>query len=123
MIVSTVLHEDAFHEYFKPRMHLSMERECWGGFGLETYGKDLEKVRRHDPNFVWTVVDGDTGRNQWIVAGFHYVNRICYIITAIPHHGADVEFRVEQGTRSLTSLGLTRQVRKLERLISPQTSL
>ena len=123
MIVSTVFHEDAFHDYFKPRIHLSRECECWGGFGMETYGEDLETVRRHDPNFVWTVVDGDAGRDQLIVAGFHYVNRVCYIITAIPHNGVDVEFLIEQGTRSLTSLGLTRQVRKLGRLITHQTSL
>ena len=72
---------------------MSMERECWGGFGLETYGKDLETVRRYDPNFVWTVVDGGTGRNQWIVSGLHYVNRVCYIISEIAHNGLDIEFR------------------------------
>ena len=35
MITPAVFHEDAFHEYFKPQMHLSVEREVWGGYGLD----------------------------------------------------------------------------------------
>lgn len=123
MITPTVFHEDTFYEYFKPRSHLSVERDIWGGVGLETYGRDIETVRTHDPNYVWTVVDGDSGRDQWIVAGFHFVNRVCYIISAVPHNGIDVEFRVEQKPRSLTSLGLRRQVNRLGRLASHQSNL
>lgn len=118
MIAPTVLHEDTFYKFFKPRSDLSVERECWGGHGLETYGEDLEVVRKNDPNYLWTVLDGDSANDQWIVPGFHFLNRVCYIITEVPHDGAEIEFRVERGTRSLTVLGLTRQLRKLERLLS-----
>lgn len=118
MITPTVLHEDTFYAFFKPRSDLGVESECWGGHGLETYGEDLEIVRRYDENFLWTIVEGDSVNDQWIVPGFHYVNRVCYVITEVPHNGAEVEFRVERGTRFLTALGLTRQLRKLERLLS-----
>ena len=118
MTTPAVFHEDAFYEYFKPRMHLSEEGDVWGACGLETYGKDFEFISKCDPDYVWTVVDGDSGKKQWIVTGLHFVNRICYIVTTRPHSGLTVEIRVENRPRSLTSLGLARQTRKLERLLS-----
>lgn len=50
---------------------------------LETFGKDIAKVleiNEKSPKKVWTLVDGDDGR-LWAVAGFHYVNRVAYLIT------------------------------------------
>ena len=49
---------------------------------FETYGEDMEFVRNTDPKFIWTEVDGDSG--TYILAGYHYVNRIQYYITEIP---------------------------------------
>ena len=49
---------------------------------FETYGKEQEFVRNTDPKFIWTEVDGEGG--TYIVAGYHYVNRIHYYITENP---------------------------------------
>ncbi len=52
----------------------------------ETYGDDLEEVRKvaqKDPAKVWTYVDGDRGKSG-IVEGYHFVNRIYYHITEVP---------------------------------------
>ena len=49
---------------------------------FETYGEDMEFVRNYDPKFIWTEVDGDSG--TYIMAGYHYVNRIQYYITTNP---------------------------------------
>jgi len=111
--VPCVLHEDTFYEYFKPIRHSGKLYDIWGGNGLETYGEDLEIVRRHDPDFLWTVVDGDAGVHQWITAGVHYVNRVCYLITEKPHNSTLVEFRVRNDGHYLTPLGLKRQIMKL----------
>lgn len=116
------LHEDTFHAFFKPIAGLGRERSCWGGIGIETYGEDLALVSKADPSKVWTVIDGDSGSDQWIVAGMHYINRICYLITEVPHGEADVAFRVAHSTRSLTPLGLVRQMRKLERYLAKDRS-
>lgn len=110
-----ILHEDTFYEYFKPIRHPDAQYDIWGGHGLETFGKDFEIVRRHNPSFLWTVVDDGSG-DLWISAGFHYVNRICYLTTEIPHDWALVEFRV-RNDYSLTPLGLKRQLSKLKRFI------
>lgn len=118
LTMACVLHEDAFYEYFKPFRHPDAQHEIWGGHGLETYGKDLEIAQRYDPDCVWTVVDGESG-SQWIVPEFHFVNRVCYLITERAHHFIPVEFRIRNGRcSSLTQLGLKRQLLKVERLIA-----
>ena len=117
MAVSTplVLHEDAFYEYFKPIRHIGRQYDIWGGHGLETFGEDFELVRRHSPNFLWTVVDGDSGA-QWITTGLQYINRVCYLTTERPHDWIPVEFRI-RNRHSLTRLGLKRQLSKLKQLM------
>ena len=111
-----VLHEDTFYEYFKPIRHPNAKFDIWGGHGLETFGEDLELVRRNDHRFLWTVVEGDHG-DEWITPGFHYVNRICYLITERPHNWIPVEFRVRNKS-SLTPVGLKRQVTRVMRLLA-----
>jgi hypothetical protein len=116
MITPVVLHEDAFYEYFKPYRHPDSSHNIWGGLGLETFGKDLEIVRRLDDSYVWTVLDGDSSNDQWIIPGYHFVNRICYLVTEKSHNGIDVDFRVPSRLNSLTPLGLKRQINKIDRL-------
>ena len=112
--VPRMFHEDAFYEYFKPIPRLGTMRDIWGGHGLETYGEDLEIISRQDPAFLWTVVDGESA-DQWITAGFHYVNRVCYLVTEKPHNFALLEFRVRKDCHTLTPLGLKRQISTLKR--------
>ncbi|MGZ3236206.1 MAG: hypothetical protein ACXU8A_02425 [Burkholderiaceae bacterium] len=118
MIEMLTLHEDAFYEYFRPYRHPSAQHDIWGGHGLETYGSDLALVCRLDPTYLWTVVDGEN--DQWITTGLHYVNRVCYLVTEIPHNNANVEFRVPYRLSTLTPLGLRRQLTKIQRLLSTQ---
>jgi len=84
---------------------------------LETFGKDLELVRSLPVESVWTVVDGDDA-DQWILTGTHTVNRICYLVTEVPHGWKDIQFRIPARGYSLTSLGLQRQVNKIGRFIA-----
>lgn len=65
-----------------------------GGCLFETYGEELEFVRRQDPNRIWTFVDGDDG-DQYVVSGYHLVNRIGYLISteAVPE-GTEIEVRI-----------------------------
>ncbi len=50
---------------------------------FETYGDELEFIKRQDPRKVWTLVDGDDGE-LYIVSGLHLVNRIGYLLSTIP---------------------------------------
>jgi len=58
---------------------------------FETYGEDLEFVRIQKDNHVWTLVDGDDGESI-IVAGYHFVNRVHYIITLKPWKDSTLAF-------------------------------
>jgi len=106
------LHEDAFSEFFRPYRHKDANHDIWGNIGLETFGDDLELVKSLPVESVWTVVDGDDG-DQWILTGIHTVNRICYLVTEVPHDWREIQFRIPARGYSLTALGLKRQVNRL----------
>ena len=116
---TTVFHEDVFYEYFRPFRHpLARFGDIWGGPGLETYGDDSQLAFNYESDHVWTVVDGEEGSDQWIIPGFHRVNRICFLLTEFAHYDAPIEFRIERGPRSLTPIGLARRITTLKRVLS-----
>jgi len=49
---------------------------------FETYGEELAFVSQQNPRTVWTFIDGDG--DQYVVSGFHLVNRIGYLISTVP---------------------------------------
>jgi len=61
---------------------------------FETYGEELAFVRSQDPRTIWTFVDGDDG-NQYVMSGYHLVNRIGYVVSTIPFpDDADIEVSI-----------------------------
>jgi hypothetical protein len=78
---------------------------------------EFELVKSLPVESVWTVVNGDG--DQWIIPGIHMVNRICYLITEVPHDWKDIQFRIPSRGYSLTQLGLLRQTNKISRLMLP----
>lgn len=111
-------HEDTFYEYFLPYRHPAASDKTWGGIGLEPYGEDFNLVKTIDSNFLWTVIDGSDNPHQWIIPGIHYFNRICYLITRVPHNELSVEFMIPNRCRSLTPIGLKRQINKLDKAMT-----
>jgi hypothetical protein len=87
---TTCFHEDVFYEYFRPFRHPAARFDIWGSIGLETFGDDFLLAREYAQEYVWTVVDAST--DQWIIPGLHHVNRVCYLLTEIPHSDASIEF-------------------------------
>lgn len=120
-MVPRILHEDTFYEFFDPYRHPRASLNVWGGIGLETFGKDLEIVHTIEAEYLWTVVDDGNGRDQWISTGFHHVNRVCYLVTRKPHNWIDVEFRAPHCMRSLTPIGLRRQLSILKQLVAEKS--
>lgn len=75
---------DAWAEKYKPEEnHIVTSNELM----FETYGEELEYIKSLDPKYVWTSVQGDM--SDLIVAGFAYVNRLCYYVTEIPWEDED----------------------------------
>ena len=83
---------DEFEEFFKPKAnHILGEDEApCNGWMYETFGDEMAHVlsvyRDPDPavsDTVWTVTEAD---GIWEIApGLHYVNRMGYVITEVPH--------------------------------------
>jgi hypothetical protein len=75
-------------EKYKPIMENDSVRQ------YETYGADLEEVRKQIQSFhrtVWTAVEGDDG-DLVIVSGPHYVNRLYYVICEVAYEeGESIE--------------------------------
>jgi hypothetical protein len=92
-VESEGLDYDQWWENFKSQQN--SETTSFDGAMFETYGDDLEAVRRHQPNHIWTLIQADDG-DLWIVSGYHLVNRLGYFVTRQPHEGKGAaEVRVE----------------------------
>lgn len=79
--------EEFSTQYVLVRNHLS-RGAVWTyddgqGCLFETYGPELDFVRRQDPCRVWTLMDtGDGG--MCIRSGFHFTNRLGYFVSTAP---------------------------------------
>ena len=122
MMSPTTFHEDVFYEYFRPFRHDKSDFDIWGGLGLETYGHDLHLVRSFPAEYVWSVLGGCEGPDQWIAPGIHFVNRVSYMLTEVPHDWADVQFRVRHDLKSLKSIGLKRRLSTLRKTLLIQSA-
>ena len=61
---------------------------------FETYGEDLEYVKKQNPNLIWTMIEGDEG--MYITQGFRLVNRFVYLIASVPFKDGDTDEYVDQ---------------------------
>jgi len=52
---------------------------AWEGHWFETFGQELKYVETRDAKRVWTLLDAED--QLWIVSGFHYVNRVGYLVS------------------------------------------
>lgn len=84
----TEITEDEFDEQYPLVTNHINPNASWAfddgpGCLFETYGEELNFVLSQDPRTIWTLVDGDDG-NQYVISGYHLVNRIGYLISTVP---------------------------------------
>jgi hypothetical protein len=53
------------------------------GYMFETYGAEVEFVKKADPAHIWMYGEGDDG-GTYIWSGWGFVNRLGYFITEVP---------------------------------------
>jgi hypothetical protein len=80
------LSEETFAALFKPTAnHLNPNASFdWSdgcGTLFETFGEELAHVQKQHPANIWTHCSGD---GDFLVSGFHVVNRLGYFITEVP---------------------------------------
>ena len=86
--------EKEFDANFSVKQNHLDDNAGWSGELYETFGEELKYVFElaKKENRVWTVIEGDEG--QYYVSGFHYVNRLGFIITEETFEG-DIEVELE----------------------------
>jgi hypothetical protein len=92
--------EDYFEENYKPQINhiIGAEQASFNGCMYETFGEELEHVRflAHNPKTakrVWTILETD-GKISY-AAGYHFVNRIGYLITEKPFENENTYVEID----------------------------
>lgn len=86
---------DDFADKYKPVKNHFEEEATFDGCMFETYGDNYKYVESLsiDPNTsdkIWTICEEDGLR--FIQAGWHFVNRLGYVITEIPFNNKDEQY-------------------------------
>ena len=74
---------DEWCDTYKPIPNNIDTNASFDGTMFETYGAEVEFVKKADPAHIWTYGDGDDG-GSYIWNGWSFVNRIGYFITEVP---------------------------------------
>jgi hypothetical protein len=87
--------EDNWIEKYKPQQNHIDDNASFNGWMYETYGSEIKHVFNlsKKSNRVWTIIEGDDD-SLFYVSGFHYVNRLGFIVTEKEYEG-HVEVQVE----------------------------
>lgn len=91
-------YDDFLEKYHPIKNHLD-KNAGYDGCMFETFGKELEfvlKTQMHSPRQIWTIINRDNN-DMWIIPGYHYVNRLGFIITKEPinRNELDLEYCME----------------------------
>lgn len=83
---------DDFLEKYTPIKNHICKTAPLDGCMFETIREEYEFVKNQDPKNVWTLIDCD----GWygIAAGFHFINRLGYVITEEPWESVEEEFTI-----------------------------
>lgn len=77
-----VITDAQFQERFAPMQNHLNPDAPFDGCMFETFGAEAEFVRAQDPALIWTVLDCDG--TMCIESGFHFVNRLGYLVASQP---------------------------------------
>lgn len=73
---------DEFEDRYKLVQNHLATGAAWEGNMFETYGPEVEFIEAQNEQYVWTLLDTDD--LLWVVAGYHFVNRIGYLVSSNP---------------------------------------
>ncbi|MBC45180.1 MAG: hypothetical protein CMO08_05185 [Thalassospira sp.] len=79
---------DEWCEEYRPIANDLCQGAPYDGLMFETYGAEVEHVRRQDRACIWTLVQAED--ELIILSGWHFVNRLGYFVTERPWGGLEV---------------------------------
>lgn len=83
------LTEEQFDELFHLKKNHFFENpeDCsFNGQMFETYGQEHDYIRKLTENpetrrTIWTIIESDTNDNLYYLSGYHWVNRLGFLVT------------------------------------------
>jgi hypothetical protein len=70
-------------EKYNPIKNEIEESTTYEGFAFETYGEELDFVREHNPENIWTIITNGADMS-YLVSGMRWVDREFYFVTNNP---------------------------------------
>jgi len=90
-MVYTPISIESWSDKYRPLKNTLVSDAPFNGCMFETFGEELELIAMYMNNRqIWTLVNGDDG-NDYVIPGYHYVNRIGYFLTENEWENEDVE--------------------------------
>jgi hypothetical protein len=87
---------DDWRDAYRPVSNTLRTNAPFDGCMFETFGPELDAVTAADPACVWTIVSTDDDDGLYLLSGFHFVNRLGYLITERPWQGdGQLDIRVD----------------------------
>lgn len=86
-----VLTESQFDEQFPLLTNHLDTNASYDGCMFETYGPELAFVQTQNPDCIWTLMTDDDGL-LCLASGYHFVNRLGYLISKVPVKPGDDYF-------------------------------
>lgn len=84
----TTIDYDTFFQEYEPVFN--NEFEAYDGFLFDPTDVDFRTALKTNIKKIWTLIDGED-ETQWIIPGYHVVNRVGYFITENAWENEDVE--------------------------------
>lgn len=85
--------EDVFYEKFSVAKNHLDNNAAFDGCMFETFGEELEYVKTLPANKILTIVEADS--NWYYLLGFHYVNRMGYLVLLEPYEGPEFQVKLD----------------------------
>jgi hypothetical protein len=83
-----------FIEKYKPIKNKIDKNASYDGLMFETYKEELDFVVAQNPKKIWTIINGES-ETTWLIAGFHFVDRMGYIISKKEWTDANEDFAMD----------------------------
>ena len=86
---------EEFIEKYRPLKNHLVEDAPFGGYMYETVGKEIDYILPlRNKDTVWTVIEDDG--YMYIIPGYHWINRIGYILTEVPWSNFNIEVNLNE---------------------------
>ena len=87
---------DEWFDTYKPIPNNIDTNASFDGYMFETYGAEVEFVKKAHPDHIWMYGSGDDG-GTFVWSGWGFVNRLGYFITEVPcPPNTDMQMRVSE---------------------------